>query len=50
MIEADPVAAALPIALIATKSDLEDQRVINKFHGDNKKKEISTRGKKNTPQ
>ena len=49
-IDADPVAATLPIALVATKSDLEDSRVVSQFHGKEKKKEITKRGKETTPE
>ena len=48
-IEADPVAASLPIALVATKSDLEDSRVVSQFVGKEKKKEITKRGREITP-
>ena len=46
VIESDPVAAELPIALIATKSDLEEERAIPIHYGELKKKEISAQGKK----
>ena len=48
-IEADPKAATLPIALVATKSDLEDSRVVSQFVGKEKKKEITKRGREITP-
>ena len=43
VIDRDPDARKLPIALIATKSDLEaDQRKVNKNLGENRKKTISS--------
>ena len=49
-IEADEKAAKLPIALVATKSDLEDSRVVSQFVGKEKKKEITKRGRENAPE
>ena len=49
-IESEPVAASLPIALIATKSDLEDSRVVSLSLGKEKKKEITKRGREITPE
>ena len=49
-IDADPNAAKLPIALVATKSDLQDSRIVSQFLGKEKKKEITKRGREITPE